>query len=340
MPKSSQLINIDENKIREKINDYEFTCQTIAAMSNIISYNLGGECTQGKEMRTSSTNSISPNTKVTPDLIIEVPTNRNSDSYHAVNEIKVTLPRDETYWIEDAKQLKKYDDDLSGWTSPNSALHDVMFTTNELLTYAFQRYLNNLFSSGKIFFTRKLSILHSTHQVQKDSFIIIKKDSGEISNRILDDKLSNGVAVPELKIIKEISQMKFYDSDPPIVYTMMVIWDHVLKNFLNQSQLRDLKGNKIIPITVTIEEIREKLSRFAPDPSNSCIRKDWVREALTAFVEIEVAKYLDHVEKFEIDFKPHKGSNWIFDSINKKKLKEEIKAKTTLDKYTKENKIS
>jgi hypothetical protein len=45
-------------------------------------------------------------------------------------------------------------------------------------------------------------------------------------------------------------------------------------------------------------------------------------------------------EKFEIKFKPRKGVDWIFDFIQKLKQKVELKAKTTLDKYTKENKIS
>ena len=52
--------------MREMINDYEYTCHTIITMTNIISYNLNGKCSQGKKMTTSSRNFVQPNTVITP----------------------------------------------------------------------------------------------------------------------------------------------------------------------------------------------------------------------------------------------------------------------------------
>ena len=338
MQTSSLLANFNEEAVRKAISDYEFTCQTIVAMSNIVSYNLGGTTTPGKELRTSSANAISPNITVTPDIVIEVQAKRDSESYHAVDEIKISLSKDQTYWMKVVEQLKKYDDELTGWDVPNSNPHDIMFTTNELRVFAFQKFLSDLSSTGRVTFSRKLSLFHSTPMEQKDSFILIKKDHGIISNQKLDDLLANGQGVPKLKIVREIDQMKFYDSNPPFVYTMMIIWDHVLKTYLSQSQLRDLKGNKLIPIAVTVEQIREKLSIFAPDPNNSCVRKDWVRDALTAFVELGVAEFVDREgEKFEIKFKTHRSTNWIFDSIKAVSVATEREPSDTLDKYTKGN---
>lgn len=84
MPRSSLIASITEDEMRTAISDYEFTCQTIVTMSNIVSFNLGGTTAQGKKLHTSPANMISPNTSVTPDLAIEIQANHGDDSYHAV----------------------------------------------------------------------------------------------------------------------------------------------------------------------------------------------------------------------------------------------------------------
>jgi hypothetical protein len=61
--------------------------------------------------------------------------------------------------------------------------------------------------------------------------------------------------------------MKFYDAKPPIIYMMMIIWDHVLKTFLTLDKIRQLRVNKSISIVATALEIKDKLSKFAPDKS-------------------------------------------------------------------------
>jgi hypothetical protein len=129
MNQSSLFQAIDQQQIRELIDDYEFTCQTILAITNIISYNANGKCYQGKKMKTSPANAIQPNTVVTPDMVIEIITDKQEVEYSAVNEIKVDLPMDKKYWLDVAKQLKKYDDELSGWIINNSKQHDIFFTT-------------------------------------------------------------------------------------------------------------------------------------------------------------------------------------------------------------------
>jgi hypothetical protein len=182
-------------------------------------------------------------------------------------------------------------------------------------------------------FERNLSILHSTNLEQANSFIFIKKDHGAISNQILDDLLSNGVPVPRLKIIKEITQMKFYDSEPPIIYTMMIIWDFILKNFIDVKQSRELSINKTVKLSLTVQQVHDKLSRFCPETNSSCLEMSWVKKALMGFVEIGIASSQADNKEFQINFKKHKGEtiDWIFRSISNSSLIE--KSHSTLDEF-------
>ena len=59
-------------------------------------------------MHTSSNNVISPNNIVTPDLIIEVPASEITKAYHAINEIKINLGKDQQHWMDHVEQLQKY----------------------------------------------------------------------------------------------------------------------------------------------------------------------------------------------------------------------------------------
>lgn len=336
MSKLNLMQGYSQKEVNELINDYEFTCHTIVTMENIVSYNINGKCNQGGKMRTSVSNLIQPNTDVTPDIVIEA-TEKN-DEYHALNEITVNLPKDESRWINKANQLKKYDDDLSGWTNTSSRQHDIMFTTNPARTFAFNNYMTKLSTENKLKIERNLSILHSVPMEQQNSFIFIKKEYGKISHSILDDKLSNGVPVARHNILNEINQMKFCDSNPPTMYTMMIIWDHVLKNFLDLKQLRELRGNKIVPIEITIKKIHEFLSKFAPVTNPTCIETSWVKDALLGFVEIGMAEVKSESEgKFEIKFRTHKGKtrNWLFEKIKKP---ENMKPTTTLDEFIEKKK--
>jgi hypothetical protein len=322
MVQSRLLEGLDRKKIKEAINDYEYTCQTIIVLTNIIAFNMKGKVYQGKPLLTSSGNTVSPTTTVTPDLAIEIPAQNGQTDYLAVNEIKVNLPKEKKYWFKDAQQLKKYDDDLQGWTLAGTSTHDVMFTTIELRTFGFHQYMDELSSTRKLQINRNFAILHSTPLEQDNSFIIIKKDHGVISNATLDSLLSNGVGVPRLKIIQEINQMKFFDSEPPIIYTMMIIWDHVLKTFLSTEQMRTLKGNKIFSIKLTVEEVYKKISRYAPQSNPSCIQHSWIRKALLGFAELNLARSSDTAkESFEVRFRAHKGKilDWLLDEISNRK---------------------
>ena len=178
----------------------------------------------------------------------------------------------------------------------------LIFTTHELRTFNFNKYLQDLQSSGKAKIKHNLVILHSNRSAQVTNFMSIKKDHGTFSNPDLDALFSEGRGVPSYRIVKEMSQLKFYDWEPPVIYTMIIIWDFVLKPTLPQHRL--LRGNTSILVEMSVEQIRDALLHFAPQNNRPKIRKDWVKRALLGFEEIDVTQPVDKSkELFKISSK-------------------------------------
>lgn len=315
MPKPlPPVLQLDEETERKDITDYEWSCQTIVAMSNLVSQNIQGRCFQGRPLRTSASNPVSPDTDVTPDVEIEAPIPPEAARYRAVNEIKADLPKNHDYWEQDLRQLRKYDDELSNWSRAFPNPHDIMLTTNDLRVRDVWDYIQ----SNGIRFNRKFSVLHSTRMEQKNTFINVRKDFGEISDPALDDVLSHGRGINAIHVVQDMNQMKFYDAKPPLIYTMMIIWDHVLKGFADFRQLWALRGRQTLPVQVTVEEVREMLTHFAPETNKSCIRREWVKDALDGFCGIGVASLVNQDQgRYEIHLKREEGVDWIFERIRK-----------------------
>lgn len=323
---------IDENEIKQQIDDYEYTLQTIVALSGIFEYDFAGENTQGKELKTSSSNTISPSTIVTPDLVTEVKIPSTSKKLGIISEIKVDLPKNKSFWMKDVEQLKKYDDELVGWNQDHKLDHDLMFVSNPLRTYDFNEYLNSTPVISKHKFRRNVIVVQSSRMQQVNAFILIKKENGTFTIDDMDKMMTRGIGVPQIRILPEVTKMKFYDSKPPIIYTMMIIWDHILKTNLTIDQLRDMERKRHIDIRISVDDILDKLSRFAPKTNKHCIRRDWIIESMNAFSDLKLATLENaDTQLYSIKLSIHGGDtrNWL---ISKFKELEEKKSQT-LDKY-------
>lgn len=326
--KTSLFNNI--KRIKEDINNYEYVCQIIVAIIHTIEYNINAKCCQGKIMLTSNTNKISPNTEITPDVVVE---EIRENGYNLIIEIKADLPRDKEHWKDVSDQLMKYDDCLTGWESKNQRLHDIMLITNPNRTFDFNEHLN----SNNIRYDRNFSLIDCNPIYQAKEFIMFKKFYGKISDSKLDNKLSRADSIPRLRIINKISQMKFYDSEPPIIYTMMIIWDHIVKkNF--EPQNMNFKNNRIIEVSMSVGKTKEDLSRFTPVTNPNCIETVWIRKAFKGFEEIGLATKLDvDGNNFKIKYTKVKGSllEWFLKLIKESKVKQNQQSniQPTIDQY-------
>jgi|GEM_PF-1338533 len=104
MSASKLMQGLKQKEIRELINDYEFTCHTIVTFENIVSFNISGNCSQGKKMKTSANNEIQANIDVTPDIVIEynIPKLYETDGVSFKKKViyeKWEIPQIGFYWL-------------------------------------------------------------------------------------------------------------------------------------------------------------------------------------------------------------------------------------------------
>lgn len=305
--KLEALKGVDPALVNKQISDYEFTCLTTMAIDQLISQELKGKCLLGPKLKTSDQNVIIKNTNVTPDILMEINGSPNG-LYQGIAEIKTDLPEDRNLWDEVIKQLKKYDDVLTYNSTHKVNGHDLIFTTHELRTTPFKKFLDSKPPGSRISDISNLIIMRSNIAERVNQYLVLKAEYGTISNPDLDDILSNGVKIKLLGNLSDINQVKFVDSEPPVMYTMQLIWDHVLKNYITLKQSREFSKNKTVIVLVGIYEIREMLRRFCHDSNPECIRVSWVKKAMRAFWELGMAQ--PHNSKkgfFEVKIRRFKG---------------------------------
>jgi len=336
MKKSNILPKLDPNKILVDIDNYKFALYSIVVFEQIFKEIIGSETTQGKVLKTSATNEISPNESITPDLCIEVPTEKKP-CYRAINEIKASFPQEKEQWKEVAIQLKKYDDTLTGWKYESDLQHDIMLTTDVSFAHNFSEYMKKLNESNELNIERNFSILECLRRERAAQQIFIRKYFGEISNKDLDNALSSGQTIAMYNILNEINKTKFYDANPPVIYMMMILWDFVFPRFVNsRAKFRDLNKNMVVELEITIKQMYTILSKFTPDSNPNCIKNSWIETALLWFQELGFVIAPKEGEKFVIRYKKHKEKTFelILNKANNQQKSDSKKTdNTSLDEY-------
>ncbi|QLH08927.1 hypothetical protein DSQ19_05010 [Candidatus Nitrosotenuis sp. DW1] len=344
--------SIDPDRIKTEIDNYKYVCYSIVAFEKIFTQTISAKTNQGKKLKTSPNNVISPSETITPDLVMEVNA-KNHDGYRATNEIKAWLPNDKKRWVDVVEQLKKYDDDLDEWEFLSNKKHDIMFTTDPVFTSDFKKYIEQPNIDNKLKIDRNFAIMESMLKERAINTIFIRKFSGALTDKKLDETLTSGISLPLYNILEDIEKLKFYDSKPPDIYMMMIMWDLIFPKFVNSRQKqRDLADNKTVELTITVEQIQERLSKFAPESNQNCIEKSWIRSALGGFENMKIAEESKmnieestdesqaNAEKFTIKYRKHteKTLEWLLKKTQKSEPPETVsKSDESLDHFLKNN---
>jgi len=333
LKKSKQQPVSFDGRTPADIDNYEYACNNIVVFEKIFSEYVNAVTHQGRKLKPSINNKITKE-DVTPDLAFE----QKNGKYRAVNEIKAWLPNDRSRWMEVVEQLQSYDDELTNWKFSGSEKHDIMITLDPQFTNEFFDYIEKLKEKG-ITIDRNFSIIESSRQERAEPRIFVKKDHGIINHDKLEKEFRRGIPIIMYNIVRDLDKLKFYDANPPVIYTMMQMWDHVFSKFINsrEKQIR-LDTGKIVPIDLEVDKIYEKLSKLTHDSNPDCIEKGWIRNALNEFVGLGMAEpSVTSSSKFTIKYRKHSGDTREF-LIKLMKKKEEAKPKPSkdgLDQYIK-----
>ncbi|HUK34935.1 MAG TPA: hypothetical protein VLV86_13520 [Vicinamibacterales bacterium] len=165
---------------------------------------------------TSATHSTHPNTQVTPDGAVQLNT-----TLGLVAEAKPGVARGTDIWERNLQQLKKYDDPLLGWWTPDEKLkaHDIVALVPMPRVVEFTDLVKAKIADGTLKFARPLAVVGFFKSSSADDvWISLKTELGNVTDPSLNDRLRRSVPVDWKTILTHYNDVKFIDTEPPLPY--------------------------------------------------------------------------------------------------------------------------
>jgi hypothetical protein len=236
---------------------------------------------------------------VTPDLGILLPTNSG-----VLGEVKKSFPSEEQHWFDDFRQLMTYDDDLLGWPSVTGSVasHDVALLLHQARGRAVCRFYEKHLGN-EIQFRRPFCIVEFNRSNERQAYFFFRTAAGRLTDTSVNVKLENGVQVPMMALTRAYSEIKIYDSEPPLAYLLHLIWEHIInaKASENPKYAGLWKRQRIsveLSVTEVVDELHEKFSfhqlhKHASDRQPKIPKQEWVQRAFDKLVKAGEAEWVD-----------------------------------------------
>ena len=276
-------------QVRAKIDAYVFAVQAVLALEKIFAETLQAQARQGPKMETST------GAEVAPDMTFEVAEGRFA-GYRAVNEIKSQYPPRGRARRRLVRQLQQYDDIESGWSlpavsgEPSRTSYDLILTVPAGHAGDYVANLSKDLRASGVGITREICILGLGRDSQhSDGRLLTRIMHGCLSVPTINKRLAGDGEHERYGLLGGVNAIRFYDSDPPVPYTMSVLWSHVFLNTIHGKKRRSMLQGRTVKIMVDIRRVHKLLSKFAPSSNPRCIKMSWVRSALDMFVDVKLA---------------------------------------------------
>lgn len=293
---------------QDKVDDYKDTVFAIIGFGNLFRFNNktksmdeNVKLSQGRKFKTSSSNRISPDNTVTPDLCIQLDNDNG-----IVSEVKISFPKNQEHWIDDFKQVMSYDDNLKNWWTSDSTIknHNIVLLPHQSRSVIVDEYFKQKKKEGHIKFERPFSIVEFNRSDQSNGYYFFRKLSGEIkASEEIVQNLKYGIQVPTEKLMLHYEKHKLFDSRPPMPYLLHIIWENVILRFA--SDIQELTRIRKIEISTSVESITKDLYEncsfkgFNFDESEHQPKvplTSWVKDAINALIKFKYAEWKNKEE--------------------------------------------
>jgi len=290
-------------QFRVDSDNYDQTVISLISFAHLLRYDMskgahrkGSFFFIGRKMDTSNKNQINPNSFVTPDFVLQ-----DSNQYGIVGEVKRSLPQEKKYWDKLVKQLQKYDDNLTGWKTPDEKItkSDLVLLTYHFLKSQVSEYLIEKTRRGEFSTTNCLSVISFSRLSETEEVFSFERVCGKFSEERFNDllKTNTPVRIPLEKVVQHNANgaIKFYDSKPPLPYLMNVLWQHVFPSIRTINQYVDENGKKQFETNINFltQELHNKFTYIDNHDSRQpkIPEVTWVREAMDEFVRLRYAEH-------------------------------------------------
>jgi hypothetical protein len=303
-------------EIQNQVNDYNETVSALIAFSALVCHDGRARRPEshfalGRRMTTSAENAVSPSTTVTPDFVAQK--NRH---YGIAAEVKKQISREQEQWEPHRMQLRKYDDDLTGWWTEDEQIEhsDAVILIHQSRSRAFARYLESEKTKGPSGVGDRTAVVEFNRSDERQPFIFFRREWGKVADQDLAALLENGRNVPMAKVLESFPSVRFYDAMPPLEDLMKTVWLDYLLSRYDPSMVDSAQGTAAILVKVSeiTAEFQRAYGSQAPGMYTGprCVefpKASWIRKALQAFVDLGMAVAADDRESFTVHFRLFKG---------------------------------
>ncbi|MGE3844946.1 MAG: hypothetical protein AB7I50_25560 [Vicinamibacterales bacterium] len=229
--------------------------------------------------------------ELTPDCVIQL-----SDTLGVIGEAKPGVARTAAVWDQNLQQLAKYNVDLRGWWTADGhvATHDIVALVPMSRAVLFKDLVEAKLAAGQIAFNRPFAVVAFFKQSGAEStFITLKTEFGRVSDVELNDRLRLSRPVNWVHLIRHYRDPKFMDAEPPLPYTLWVLWDLVFSQLASGKEPG--RGVNWIGLDVEAASLTRHVQDFYGFRSEGAHsveipRLRWIRRALDALVTFGMAK--------------------------------------------------
>ena len=283
---NNQRHNTQTQKCREKNNvEYDAYYRTVimsVGLKHI--FNENEPCTFKINEPTMHTS----NNLVTPDAIFQCDNNRKG----IVCEIKTSLPDNEQYLLGNMKdQIEKYSDIKSGWETKSGTIDEyaILLLLHRTDSKTMDSYLQQWLQSKDIVINKQICVaewqsIRQLKVMSKDE-ILISHRSGTTGCTYFDDKLKKDIKLDETRIALDYERQKFVKADPPDLYLMTILYQHIFSVLANDKD----------HFVVTIDDLMQMLTEYymswsGLDGEKTQIRRRWINKAMAQFSRIGISQ--------------------------------------------------
>ena len=288
---------------RNEVEDYEQTVKALLAFAALVVHD-GKQLRPasafgfGRRMRTSAGNLVSPSSEVTPDLVAQ-----KSSAYGLVAEAKKSLPKDQALWASTASQIRKYDDDLSGWWTDSGSIgaSDTVLLIHISRSRMFVQYLRAMAERDPAALGPNTCVVEFTGVQEAAFYYLFRLELGTFQNAELQKQLFESLQVPFEKVLQSFPSIHYYDSEPPLEVVLTNLWVDVFPSLLEGTEYDDKTRSRKLRVNVSslVTEMQAAYGSGALSQDEGSVvfpRAAWVRKALDSFVRYGLAAPIEGVD--------------------------------------------
>lgn len=237
---------------------------------------------------------------LTPDFSVYF-----NDEYGIIFEVSRTFPIEEDLFDRELNQIRNYDQSLQFKSGDNTRsvprTQDIVLLISTTDSQTIEHRIQSMLESGELDLESNLILMEYTYLDQDRTSQYQFKRLSRIENNFRDDvlpddwQLSSKLSMDGGHFENIYSPVnKFYEykatgvlcnDEPPGVYLVCYMWQHVFPEYLSQSDLE--RPQSITEIDIDLETLRNKLeSDYIPDCP---VKGDWVRNSLEFLIIAGVA---------------------------------------------------